>query len=151
MSSACGHRNNCVAPSVAIVSHTYPRQVVHTQTRLSDGLGSIQTFLNQHLIIKRFQTGLYISGFSGKTGQSGNTGSKFLPFNRWLLPSGSHSVQLEQEIPWPTMLAHHPFHSPVASAWPLKACPPDALLGTRGVRGGGRGLSRGETSSRHWG
>lgn len=58
-------------------SNRYPRQKVHIQTWFSDGLWSIQTFWNQHLIIERFQIRLYNFGFSGKIEKSGNTGPEF--------------------------------------------------------------------------
>lgn len=126
-------------------SNRYPRQVVHTQTRFSDGLWSIQTFLNQHSITERVQTGLCISGFSGKTGKSGNMGPKFLHVNSWLEPSGSHSLQLEQEVLWPATLTQSISLTDFIRR-SLKAFPSDALLRTPGCGEGGRGQSCSQTS-----
>lgn len=64
--SVSGLQNKGVGQSVEYESNHYPRQEVHAQTQFSDGLWSIQTFLNQHLITERFQIGLHNFGFSGK-------------------------------------------------------------------------------------
>ena len=129
-------------------SNHYPRQVVCTQTWFSDGLWSIQTFLNQHSITERVQTGLCISGFSGKTGKSGNMGPKFLHVNSWLEPSGSHSLQLEQEVLWPATLTQSISLTDFIRR-SLKAFPSDALLRTPGCGEGGRGQSCSQTSGTH--